>query len=189
MVGNPFSLAYAQNTHMAGIMFLNWMPNKKFSFTYNNFFGNQALVDADVQNDILYNNFILTWSPFKSVSLVGQFDLASQTNSSLPPDTTRLAHMYSGFLQARYAFAKSFSITARYEFLNDPSGFLTGINYYTKRGERTNGVAVSFEYKPVSFGYIRLAYRYLEGYPGSKIFASDTSDNMVALIFTTGVRF
>jgi hypothetical protein len=189
MVGNPFSLAYAQNTHMAGIMFINWQPNTKFTFTYNNFFGNQALVDADVQNNILYNNFILTWSPFKSVSLVGQFDLGSQTNSSLAPDTTKLAHMYSGFLQARYAFAKSFSITARYEFMNDPSGFLTGINSYTMRGEKTNGYAVSFEYKPISFGYIRLAYRYLEGYPGSKVFASNTSDNMQALIFTTGVRF
>jgi hypothetical protein len=105
------------------------------------------------------------------------------------PDTNKTAHMYSGFLQARYAFAKHFSLTARYEVMNDPHGFLTGINEPTMRGLRTNGFALSFEYKPVSFGYLRLAYRYLDGYPGSKIFSSNTSDNLQALIFTTGVRF
>jgi hypothetical protein len=57
------------------------------------------------------------------------------------------------------------------------------------RGLRTRGFSISLEYKPVSFGYMRIAYRYLDGYPGSKIFASNTSDNMQAFIFTTGVRF
>ena len=189
MVGNPFSLAYAQNTHMAGILFLNWTPKPNLTFTYNNFFGNQALVDADLKNNILYNNIIITYSPIKSIGLVAQIDFASQTNSTMPPDTTKIAHMYSGFLQAQYKFAKFFSLTARYEILNDPNGFLTGVNENTMRGERTNGFALSFEYKPVTFGYIRVAYRYLDGYPGSKIFGSNTSDNMQALIFTTGVRF
>ena len=141
-------------------------------------------MDADLNNNILYNNLIVTWSPIKSLDLVGQFDFASQTNSTKPPDTTNIASMFSGFLQARYAFAKHFSITARYEVLNDPNGFLTGINTNTMRGVRTNGFALSFEYKPVSFGYFRVAYRYLDGYPGS-----NTSDNMQALIFSTGVRF
>lgn len=189
MIGNPFSLAYSLNTHMAGIMFFNWQPRSNLSFTYNNFFGNQALIDAGIKNNILYNNFIATWSPIKSLSLVGQFDFAGQTNSRMAPDTTKTAKMFSGFLQARFAFAKFFSITARYEILNDPHGFLTGVNQYTMRGLRTNGFALSFEYKPISFGYIRLAYRYLDGYPGSNIFASNTSDNMQAIIFTTGVRF
>ncbi len=189
MIGNPFSLAYAQNTHMAGLIFINYQPLKNLSFTYNNFFGNQALINADIKTNILYNNLIITWSPFKSLEFIGQLDLASQTNSTKPPDTTGIAHMYSGFLQVRYAFAKVFSISGRYEVMNDPQGFLTGINKLTMRGIRTNGYAFSFEYKPVSFGYLRLAYRYLCGYPGSKIFASNTSDNMQAIIFTTGVRF
>jgi len=189
MIGNPFSLAYALNTHMAGQLFLSYQPLDNLNISYNNFFGNQALVDADINNDILYNNLIATWSPYKSLDLVGQFDFAIQTNSTKPPDTTEIASMFSGFLQARYAFAKYFSITARYEVLNDPNGFLTGINHSTLRGVRTNGFTLSFEYKPVSFGYIRVGYRYLEGYPGSKLFASNTSDNMQAIIFTTGVRF
>lgn len=63
MIGNPFSLAYAQNTHMAGILFINWLPLDNLTFTYNNFFGNQALVDAEMKNNILYNNIIVTWSP------------------------------------------------------------------------------------------------------------------------------
>ncbi len=189
IMGNPFSLAYAQNTHMAGLMFLNYQPLQNLTITYNNFFGNQALVNADIKNNILYNNLIVTWSPIKSIDLVGEFDLAGQTNSTKPPDTTKVATMISGFLQARYSFAKVFAFTGRYEFLNDPHGFLTGINPYTLRGVRTNGFSISFEYKPISFGYIRLAYRYLEGYTGSKLFSSNTSDNMQALIFSTGVRF
>ncbi|MEI6174656.1 MAG: outer membrane beta-barrel protein [Bacteroidota bacterium] len=189
MVGNPFSLAYAQNTHMAGLLFLNYQPLKNLSISYNNFFGNQALYDAEIDNNILYNNIIITWSPHKLVDLVGQFDFAGQTNSTKAPDTTNTAFMFSGFLQARFSFTKVFSLTARYEVLNDPHGFLTGINPNTDRGLLTNGFSVSLEYKPISFGYIRVAYRYLDGYRGSKIFVSYTSDIMQAIIFSTGVRF
>ncbi|MEI6433708.1 MAG: outer membrane beta-barrel protein [Bacteroidota bacterium] len=189
MIGNPFSLAYAQNTHMAGLTFLNYQPLPNLNITYNNFFGNQALIDAEMKNNILYNNLIVTYSPIKSISLVGEFDFASQTNSHLPPDTNKIASMYSGFLQARYLFGKVFAVSARYEVMNDPNGFLTGVNLFTQRGIRTNGFSLSFEYKPITFGYLRLAYRYLEGYPGSKIFASYTSDNMHAIIFSTGIRF
>jgi hypothetical protein len=189
MIGDPFSLAYANNTRMAGIFFLNYLPLKNLGITYNNFFGNQALYGTEPENNLLYNNIILTWSPFKSLDLVGQFDFAGQTNSTMPPDSTKIAGMYSGFLQARYSFLKFFAVTARYETLDDPNGFLTGINLNTMRGLRTNGFSISLEYKPVSFGYMRVGYRYLGGYPGSKIFSSKTSDIMQALIFTTGVRF
>jgi hypothetical protein len=189
MIGNPFSLAYEHDTHMAGLLFCTWQPMSNLSINYNNFFGNRALVSADVNNTILYNNIIICYSPIKSINLVGQFDFASQTNSTMAPDSNKTAIMFSGFLQAQYSFARYFSITARYQFMNDPQGFLTGVNINTMRGIRTNGFDLSFEYKPVSFGYMRLAYRYLQGYPGSKIFASNTSDNMQALIFTTGVRF
>ena len=102
MVGNPFSLAYSGDTHLAGLIFLNYQPLQNLGITYNNFFGNQALADADMNNNILYNNLIVTWSPFKSLDLVGQFDFASQTNSTKLPDTTDIASMFSGFLQARY---------------------------------------------------------------------------------------
>jgi hypothetical protein len=189
MVGNPFSLAYAQNIHMAGLIFLKYQPLQNLAVSYNNFFGNQALYDAEIDNNILYNNFIVTWSPIKSIDLTGQLDIASQTNSHMKPDSNKTATMFSGFLQARYSFAKFFSITARYEMMNDPNGFLTGVNPYILRGDKTNGVALSLEYKPVSFGYIRVAYRYLRGLPGSKLFASETLDDMHALIISTGVRF
>ncbi|MFZ4520301.1 MAG: outer membrane beta-barrel protein [Bacteroidales bacterium] len=189
MAGNPFSLAYSGNTHMAGLIFMTYKPLPNLSLTYNNFFGNQALADADLNNNILYNNLIVTYSPFKSLDIAGQFDFASQTNSKMAPDTTRTAHMYSGFLQIRYAFNKHFSLTARFETTNDPDGFLTGVNPKTTRGLRINGIESSFEYRPVSFGYLRIASRYLDAYPGSKVFASDTRDYMYAIIFTTGVRF
>lgn len=97
--------------------------------------------------------------------------------------------MYSGFLQVRHPISEKFSISARYEFLNDPQGFLTGINSATNRGLLTNGFGVSFEYKPLSIGYMRVAYRYLQGFHGSKLFYNNSSDIMQAIIFSTGVRF
>ena len=189
MVGNPFSVAYGQNTHMAGIMFMTWKPIRELSLTYNNFFGNQALKNAKIEDNILYNNIIVTYNPIKHLEFVGQFDFGEQSNSGKPPDTTSVATVYSGFLQAKYAFNEHFSFTGRYETFNDPQGFLSGVNPLTNRGQRTRGFALSFEYRPVSFGYVRVSYRYLHGYPGSHDFHSNTSDVLQTLTFTTAVRF
>ncbi|MEI6682578.1 MAG: outer membrane beta-barrel protein [Bacteroidota bacterium] len=189
MMGNPFSIAYSQKSHMAGIIFLTYQPMPNFSVTYNNFFGNQALRDAEIKNNILYNELIVTYDPGKHVGLVGQLDYAAQTNSGMAPDTNRTASMLSGFFQACYRINDHFALTGRYEFFNDPDGFLSGVNKNTNRGIRTDGFAFSFEYKPVKSGYLRLAYRFLDSYPGSKVFYSNTSDQIQSIIFTTGMKF
>ncbi|MEI7661287.1 MAG: outer membrane beta-barrel protein [Bacteroidota bacterium] len=124
----------------------------------------------------------------KQLELAVQLDFSSQTNSRRSPDTTKIAHMFSGFLQVCYRINSYFAMTAREEFFNDPDGFISGLNKLTNRGLRTNGHSVSFEYKPVKSGYLRLAYRYLVSYPGNREFQSKTSDYMNALNFTTGMR-
>ena len=189
MMGNPFSLAYSQKTHMTGIVFLTWQPRPNLSFTYNNFFGNNAIRNAEINHNSLYNNIIVTYNPVKKVELTGQFDFAFEANSGMAPDTGKTASMYSGFLQACYRFNEHFAASARYEIFDDPDGFLSGVNAKTNRGLRTNGWSLSVEYKPVKSGYLRLAYRYLGSYPGSYAFHSGGSDQMQALIFTTGMRF
>lgn len=191
VLGNPYSVAYGKNTHFAGMILVNYNPLNNLSITYNNFFGNQALIDAEISNNILYNNLIVTYTPVKLLELVGQLDFAVQTNSSLPPDTTRNATMFSGFLQARVPFNEHFAIMGRYEFFNDPDGFLSGVYKYNgkKRGLLTYGFGAGFEYKPVKIGYIRLEYRYINSSPGNNVFHNLNSDNMQAFIFTTGVRF
>ena len=191
MIGNPYSLAYGKNTHMAGMIFLNYKPMDKLQFTYNNFFGNQALINAERKNDILYNNLIVTWLPFKGFEMVGQLDLAAQTNSGLPPDTTKTAFMYSGFLQCSYAFERHLMGSVKYELFDDPQGFLSGT--YSFRGKvqglLVHGITFGFEYKPIQIGFMRIEYRYLFANPGNKVFYSNTSDELQSLIFTTGVRF
>lgn len=188
MAGNPFSIAYDHHNHMAGMLFLTYQPLSNLSINYNNFFGNQAMQDAKIKNNILYNNLFVTWNPGKHVELVGELDFGSQTNSGIPPDTNKIANMFSGFLQAGYLFNDHFSVTARYEFFNDPEGFLSGVNEQTQRGLRTNGFSCSLEYKPVKICYFRLAYRYLGSYPGSKEFYGKTSDQMQALYFSAGIQ-
>ncbi len=190
MLGNPYSLAYKQNNHMAGIVFLNYRPLKNLTVTYNNFFGNQALRNAKRKNNMLYNEFLLTWQPVKNLSLVGQIDFGFQTNSQ-GPDSTQIAGMSSGFLQARYSFLKNFAVTGRYEMFDDPNGFLTGAYSYDGKttGLATSGFVFGFEYKPVRIGYMRVEYKFIQANSGNNVFYGNTSDFMQAIVFTSGVRF
>lgn len=191
MFGNPYSLAYGKNTHSAGVVFINYTPLRNLSITYNNFFGNQALIDDEIDNNILYNNLIVNYNPITPLTVTGELDFAWQTNSHLPPDTNKLASMFSGFIQVNYKFLKYLSITGRYEFFNDPDGFLSGPYYYNGkvRGLKTNGFTAGVEFRPIEFAYFRVEYRFLEAAKGNYIFYSNTSDLFQALTFTTGVRF
>jgi len=191
MVGNPYSLAYSKNTRMAGLTFIYFKPIPELTLNYNNFFGNAALTDATIDHMLLYNNFIIQYNPLEAVNLTAQFDLASQTNSHMKPDTTKSATMFSGLVQIKYNFLKKFSLAARYEYFNDENGFLSGIYYYEGkwRGLETQGFAVGFEFRPIKIGYIRLEYRHLFAAPGNYVFKSGNSDQLQSVIFTTGVRF
>jgi hypothetical protein len=189
LFGDPFSIAYAENTNTAGIAFFSYKPTKNLLINLNIFAGDQATRNSEMKNFLVYNNLITVYNPFKKLELVGQLDLGGQTNSGKPPDSTTIATMFSGFLQATYRLDNHFALSGRYEFFNDPDGFLSGINKSTNRGVRTEGLSFCFEYKPVTFGYFRVIYRFLDSYPGSKEFYSHTSDQMQAFLFSTGVRF
>jgi hypothetical protein len=191
MVGNPYSLAYQQTNHISGILFVNYLPMKNMLLSYNCLFGNQALRDAQIDNNLLYNDILITYDPAKNINLIGQFDFAFQTNSRMPPDTNEIAGMCSGFLEARYGFLRNFSIAGRFEYSYDPDGFLSGP--YTYDGKTTGltlyGTAISLEYKPVKIGYMRIEYKYLRANKGNMVYYDNTSDYMQAIVFTTGVRF
>jgi len=191
MVGNPYSVAYGKNTHMAGMIFFTYKPLNNLWITFNNFFGNQALIDADIDNNILYNNLIVEYHPMKQIGIVGQLDFAAQTNSQMAPDTNKVATMFSGFIQIQYRLHDHLSFTGRYEFFNDPDGFLSGVYYYKgkQRGLLINGCTFGFEYRPIKIGYIRVEYRYLDAARGNYIFHGNTSDNLQAIVTTIGVRF
>lgn len=191
MIGNPYSIAYQQTNHISGILFLNYLPMKNLTISYNNLFGNQALRTAELKNNLLYNDILVIYNPFENLTLTGQFDFAFQSNSRMPPDTTKIAIMNSGFIQARFAFLDHFSISGRYEYYSDPDGFLSGP--YTYDGHTTgltiNGLAASLEYKPVKIAYLRMEYKYLHANNGNNVYYGNTSDFMKALVFTAGVRF
>jgi hypothetical protein len=191
LVGNPYSLAYQQTQHVAGILFINYSPLKNLRISYNNLFGNQALKNAEINNNLLYNQFIVTWKPHKDVNLFGQIDFAFQTNSGLGNDSTDVAPMASGFVGARYAFLRKFSLSGRYEFFHDPEGFLSGPYKYDGKitGLSSKGFAVSLEYKPVDIAYARCEYKFIQANQGNLVFYGNTSDHLQIIIFTTGLRF
>ena len=176
---------------MAGVTFIFFRPIPELTINYNNFFGNQALADANINNNILYNNLIITYDMACGVSFTGQLDFAAQSNSQMMPDTNKTATMFSGMIEAKYTFLKKYAIAGRYEFFNDYDGFLSGPCYYDgiRRGLMTQGFSAGFEYKPVKIGYIRLEYRHLFAAPGNYVFHGNQSDQLQSVVFTTGVRF
>jgi hypothetical protein len=191
LVGNPYSLAYQQTQHVAGILFVNYSPFKNLRLTYNNLFGNQALKNAEINNNLLYNEVVVNWKPHRDVTLLGQIDFAFQTNSGLGNDSSDIASMASGFVTARYAFFKRLSIACRYEFFHDPDGFLSGpYNYENKvTGLSSQGYSVSLEYKPVEKAYVRCEYKFNQANKGNLVYYGNTSDHLQIIIFTTGLRF
>ncbi len=191
MYGNPYSLAYKKNTHLAGMIFLSYSPFENLTFSYNNYFGHQDKISTGTDAYLLYNNLFIIYTPVKQFLLIGQFDMAAQTNSKMAPDSSKTATMFSGCLQARYTLNEKYSLTARFELFNDPDGFLSGVYAFDgkKRGLLTRGVTAGFEYRPVKFGYIRLDYRYLHANDGNKVFYSNQLDRMNMLTLTTGVKF
>jgi len=191
MVGNPYSLAYQQANHITGLLFVNYYPLKNLTLSYNNIFGNQALRGGEIENNLLYNDILVVYNPWQRLTLTGQFDFAFQTNSKMAPDTNKIASMASGFIQAKFNFLKYFSLSGRYEFYTDPDGFLSGPFTYDGKttGLSINGTSFSLEYKPVKIAYVRMEYKFLQANKGNNIYYSKTSDNLAALIFTTGIRF
>ncbi len=191
IVGNNYSLAYAKNTRMAGMTFVYFKPLPNLIINYNNFFGNAALADAKINQNLLYNNLIIQYDVLPGLSLTSQLDFAAQTNSQMKPDTNKIATMFSGLVQAKYTFLKKYAIAGRYEFFNDYDGFLSGPYHYNghTRGLMTQGFSFGFEYKPIKIGYIRFEYRHLFAAEGNYVFKSGKSDQLESVIFTTGIRF
>lgn len=191
MVGNPYSLAYQQSNHLSGILFLNYIPLKNLTISYNNIFGNQALRNGERDNNLLYNDILIVYDPYKNLNLMGQFDFGFQTNSQLAPDTNKIGSMCSGWVQCKVGFLKYFSLAGRYEYYHDPDGFLSGPYAYDGKitGLSSNGFSFSLEYKPVKMAYIRMEYKYLHANKRNMVYYSNTSDHLNCIIFTTGVRF
>lgn len=191
MIGNPFSLAYASNTRLGLILFLTWDPVKNLTVTYNNIFGNRSLYGAEINHYNFYNNLIVNYFPISKLMLTGQLDFCFETNAKMPPDTTSTGSLVSGFFQAHYKLNNHFALSGRLEAYHDPDGILSGLYSYDNKqtGLTTYGYTLSAEYKPVSFGFIRLAYRYLQANQGNNIFYGKTSDLLRDIIFTAGVRF
>jgi hypothetical protein len=189
--GNPYSLAYDQNTNGSIQLTFTYKPIPQLSINYNNMIDNQALKDAQVNHYLLYNNLIVTYDPTSHIKLVGQLDFAAQTQSQRKPDTTETATMFSGFLQASYIFNSHWAITGRYEFFNDPDGFLSGTYTYnnTTTGLLLYGCTFGFEYKPLKIAYLRAEYRYMQANPLNPVFHGSRTSNMNDILFCAGLRF
>ena len=188
---NPYTLAYGKNTHWSLWTQIKYSPLQNLSLSLATQIGNQALKDADVDNDLFYSNLYVVYYPIHRLQLVGQLDFACQTNSRMTPNDNKTATMFSGFLQAKYTFNRFIAITTRYEFFNDYDGFLSGIYFYDNkiRGLLMNGFSGGIEFKPTQNLYFRSEYRFLAADQSNNVFFSGTYDYLEAVYLTTGLKF
>lgn len=187
-VGNPYSVAYNQDTYTSAGFQLAYTPTENLGIYYANLAGLQS---RDVNRHLkfqLYNNLIIDYTPLKWLNLLAQYDFAWQTNSHLKPDTTKLSYVHSGFFQASVRPLKWFSVTAKGEFFNDPNGFLSGVygEGVSSKGMSTSGFTAGVEFKPVKIIYLRMEYRTVN--TNQYLYDNNTLKNQGAVILTAGLK-
>jgi len=189
--GNPYTLAYGKNTK--GWLFFQfaYQPNSKFSVNYNGMYGNSSLTTEEVDRWTGYNNFYFDYNPTENIELIGQCDLGFQTNATLPPDTTGVAGMISGFLAAKTRISAWFSMGIRLEWYNDPFGIFSPLYTYNNktRGLWCYGTTLSAEFRPVTGSVIRCEYRFLKAADDNNVFYGMTSDRQATIGITAGLLF
>ena len=187
-LGNPYSVAYNQDTYVSGGFQLSYTPADKLGIYYANLAGFQSRDLEHHSKFQLYNNLIIDYSPLKWLNLTAQYDFAWQTNSHLGADTSKLSYLHSGFLQASVRPVKWFSFTAKGEFFTDPNGFLSGVYDAagTPEGFRAESLTAGVEFKPLQIIYLRAEYRYVNA--SQKLYDNQTSERQGAVTLTAGIR-
>ena len=195
--GNPYTLRFGKNEKSHLGVQVNWKPIEDLSLTYSNLYGDDTELYEVHEEWMLYNNFVLDYRITESVHILGQFDLARQ--KGVFGDDDRVEIMTSGFLGAKYYLFENFSVAARYEFINDESGFRTGYlidgrlwsspDEWQGYGMNMQGLSASLEFIPVDNAYIRAEFRYNETGKDELVFNRNLDNTRKFLLFTTGLKF
>ncbi|MBM4158018.1 MAG: porin [Ignavibacteria bacterium] len=168
---------------------LYYRPFENVSINYSNLFGNE-MPDSLNAKYRLHNNLFVTYSPSEKIDLVGSVDFGFQEKSKLSnPQAT--AYMTGGFVTARYKVTPKFNVALRGEFLDDPSGYLSGTFNSSPtelQGLKAFGLTLGLEYKPVEKAYIRVESRYLKSTNIQDLF-NENKDYRGEITFSIGYEY
>lgn len=153
--------------------------SERLKLTYTNLFGRESPDGQEPGQFRTYHNVYANWHPVDPWYITVGGDVGTQTHSNLDQPTAT-ALMFNVLATVRYQFHPLYSVTARGEIFQDPSGFISGI-YPTInnsiQGLELYGLTLSTEYRPMEGAYLRLEGRYLQTSDQLAIFDHDGLTN------------
>lgn len=142
---NGFGLMNDNNADKTVGWLFAYAPNSNFYVGLNGTFGNEQPAGSPAAVRF-YNDLNASFQVTDSFGLKAAIDFATEAGKANP--------YLSGLLTAKYAFTPKFSLTARGEYINDPSKIVSvGLSGF--------GGTLGAEYKPTDNSYIRLEGRQL----------------------------
>ncbi|TAE30554.1 MAG: hypothetical protein EAZ92_04375 [Candidatus Kapaibacterium sp.] len=124
--------------------FIGFTPSSVISASISGLLGNEQATGTAAATRI-YNNAVVTVTPFEPLSIKGQVDLGLESGK------TYLA----GFGAVKYMITPKLSVAARYEFINNPGAIITS-------EIAGGGFGASVEFRPIPTSYIRAEMRSLQ---------------------------
>ncbi len=190
---NAYNLYEDNNTKKSLALLATYALGDKGNIGYSNYIGDDTPTAADsIAHLRIYNNLFVNYTIKKLKIQVG-VDNCMQENSDLK-NAKKSASMLSGVASLKYQFTPMFAGYARYEFFNDPQGFMGGV-IVDQKGEATGlnlwGITGGVEYKPTDASYIRLECRQLIADKDQEVFRWDKhiTNGRTEVLLNLGISF
>jgi len=181
-----------------GLLF-NYIFNDNTSLTYTNLIGNEAGSGSTTTATRMYHNVYGTTTIKNMVKVTAGLDYSTQDrvfDFGFDP-TKEISNSLLGFLTTiRFILTNTSSLTVRYEYLTNPSGYITGVfpsgdsinpsGQYVSGLDNMSGITLGYEYKPTNNSYLRLEGRNLSGAENVQVFQGDSPNNRLEIHFTLG---
>jgi hypothetical protein len=143
---------------------ITYSVNDHLNFGISNYFGDDTPEIADSISHLRFHQNMFCNYQWNKLKMQLGLDYCQQQHSSLQNENASAA-MLSGLATLEYLFTDRFAVYSRYEFFNDPDGFMSG-PFENKIGSLTGyklwGITAGIEYKPIANMYIRMEGRQLQ---------------------------
>ncbi len=190
---NGYNIYEDNNTKKSIGILATYALGGKGNIGYSNYTGDDTPTAADSITHLRIHNNVFFNYTIKKLKIQVGMDYCMQENSDLK-DTKKGATMMSGVASLKYQFIPTFAGYARYEFFNDPQGFMGGV-LVDQKGEATGlklwGITGGVEYKPTDASYIRLECRQLIADQDQEIFRWDKhiTNGRTEVLLNLGISF
>jgi len=145
---------------------LAWNPNKKFGLAQTFLAGPEEAASSDLggSNSTFRQlwDTVITMSPTSKLSFMinGDYGRGDRYTNPLTALTTSPVSWYGAAGYVKYAINSKYTLAGRYEYFNDPEGFMTGLGPASGIGQHWQEGTFTFERDIASHIISRLEYRH-----------------------------